>query len=132
MAYDDGHDGLTVALEVVGRADARREVRPHHARVDALEVDRRHQLREERVLRHAAGVRGVVLAIQAEADVDRQAVTRERVLQVERLRVEVRLGVLVAPDVGGVGHAVGEARIDEAAAMVDAPSSARCASDSRT
>ena len=39
---------------------------------------------------------------------------------VERVGVEVRLGVLVAPDVGRVRHAVGEARIDEAAAMVDA------------
>src|SRR5688572_32118620 len=46
---------------------------PDYAGVRTLEINRGHQLREERVLRHATSFGAVVLTIEAEAKIDRQA-----------------------------------------------------------
>jgi len=110
--------GLT-GTEVVGGNHARVVVDNAVAReIWRTLIDGGQQSRKKRVLRHARRRGEIILAIETQAEVDGQAVAGVVVLQINGVRVQMRFGRLIAPEVGGGGDAIGEQRVDEAAAMV--------------
>ena len=77
-----GH-GLARRVEGVGQAGTRRPVVPGERRLVAGEGEAGHHRREGGVGQRRAGQRLAVLAIEADADVERPAIARDRVAGVE-------------------------------------------------